>query len=138
MAGTPTDRLTALQSLERRLVEAKGPDREIDKSLTVACLHIGRASHITTQASPTIVDPAFYADLRPFPRLTASIDAAVALAERVLPNMWIDISVWVGDDGKLRGAANIPGKAHGGRSRSPPALAVCLAIVKALIAKEVE
>ena len=70
------------QSLERlieRVKAATGPDRELDGEIWRACL--GAIDHGTTIHNRAEI-------YGPVPKLTASIDAALALVGRVLPE-WV-------------------------------------------------
>lgn len=105
-----------MRELIERLEKATGPDRELDEAIHAA------------------TNKPLRAGLRwgNIPNYTASIDAAVALTERVLPDVGWSVAtnridrrrvarLWTGeiDDGK----------AHAGAS---PAIALCLAILKAM------
>lgn len=95
MTATDAD-LNALLDLVR---SATGPDREID----LALLHLWQPDHDALRTydasySVEIRDGVFsvwkrdggYSASIPFPRLTASIDAALALTERLLPGWVVD------------------------------------------------
>jgi len=82
-------------------------------------------------------------DSIPVPRLTASIDAAVMLTERMLPGS--GASIWYSSDGKSNVSVGQVGFDWGphltplGSAEGPtPAIALILATLKALAAKEVE
>lgn len=72
-----------LQSLLDRVREAEGADRAIDASLFV----LGEPSYASTGPMPGWIkeQEAGRDDFKVIPRVTASIDAALALTERVLP-----------------------------------------------------
>lgn len=63
----------------------------------------------------------------------ASLDAAVALVERVLPGCTIDLTIGALSDAQVIDA---DAATHGNAEDAPaPAIALCLACVRALIAK---
>ena len=64
---------TILHALAQRLAEAMGPDRELDRDLHVA---LGLSMDTTVHCGVLLN------------AYTASLDAAVALVERVLPGWW--------------------------------------------------
>lgn len=88
--------MTDLQGLIERLEKAEGPDRELDNSLTLAAFPEGRIVLAPDQRYDYIMGSSGGGPVSP---LTASIDAAVAFAERVLPGCWYQIA-----KGKLRDA----------------------------------
>jgi hypothetical protein len=67
------DRRDALASLIARVEAATGPDRRLDLDI---CAALGTLEYASTARGYTRM---------PHPELTASIDAALAFAERVLP-----------------------------------------------------
>ena len=107
-----TDR-QSLKDLERRLAEAKGPNFELERLIAEV---VDRES-------------ALY---RP-PNYTASLDAAVSLVERVLPGCTVDLTIGALSDAQVMDA---DAAIHGNAEDAPtPALALCLACVRALIAQ---
>lgn len=86
--------MTDLNELLERVKAATGPDRELDRDICIALQYGGENSE---GAANVRVDPEWGDDndlifeigaeecCNPIPELTASIDAALALAERVLP-----------------------------------------------------
>ena len=134
--------MTALTDLSKRLAEASGADRELDAMIAVACDPLWADYHaisstpmfIATDNMAHVAQPAAY---------TASLDAATALVERAMPGWsWAaykDLSPDV--DADKRGLAKlqkdealpcINTQAH------TPALAVCSALVAALISQQQE
>jgi hypothetical protein len=111
--------IKSLKSLAERLEKATGPDRELDRAIDRATAKV---------IVPEVVCR-FY---------TGSIDHAAALCERVLPGCEIGFYYFghrtprfaKADIGQIGGphAEDVKG--------ATPALAICLAIVNALIAKE--
>jgi hypothetical protein len=89
---TTTSRLTALKDLLARVKKAMGADREIDAAVWLETTP-GASRWATTFVSSTGLWPDYTIDetrdatgrLIIVPPLTSSIDALVALAERVLP-----------------------------------------------------
>ena len=125
-----------MQKLEELIValkEAAGPSRELDAEidkLVSNWSHLRKAVHADTQEAfvlPTV------------PHFTASIDAAVALIEQVLPGAF-----WIMSRGRLQieeplyaiellfGTDEILGEAE---SNSLP-IAICLAVLRAKLSQE--
>ena len=93
--------MSDLTDLKRRVEEATGPDRDLDCLLQAALVH-----KVPAVRSSAWNPPRFFANPTPdvdwigydlaetSPRYTASLDATVALIERVLPGaeieMWSD------------------------------------------------
>lgn len=124
---------TALKELEKRLSEASGAYEEIDRPLAEAI----------DRAFPFETDPGTrYLIIQ---AVRGSLDAAVSLCERVLPG-----SGWLVGRGRLTPSEPLFGatvyatdmadepEELGGAEGPSPALALCLAAVRALIAKEKE
>ena len=109
--------LSTLKELERALREAKGPSYALECSIAIA-----------------FGEP----EQKPLP-YTSNLDAAMALCERVFDSMAIDIEVAKRIVcGKTHGRAEICGLncGEGGKiTAATPALALCLAIVRAKIAE---
>ncbi len=166
----------ALRDLEKRLTEATGPDRELDAIFAAVLdgmtkIEIDRQEVWATTGSGYAtarllgwIDPgktqrnfSIYDDTTP--RFTASLDAAIALCERVLPGhsfgvrtsaTWADHTKWAGKP-VWEAVATDTGDtddyypfedSHGREDVSEffskhchPALALCLATVRALLAK---
>lgn len=76
-----------LEALRERVRAATGPDRDIERDLAVALGLAVRRSGIASVewAMPNGLGSDTYSEP---PAYTASIDAALALVERVLPGMW--------------------------------------------------
>jgi hypothetical protein len=129
--------LEQLQSLRDRIANATGPDREIDAAICVAFSIEGKSRTVNRRGHFVNGKPVFLRVDIEYPKLTSSIDAALALVDRVLPG-W-EWSVWA--CGGVFGATvyNTPEdeiepsiSAHA----PTPALAIILAGLDALIAKE--
>lgn len=143
--------MTNLKELEAKLVAATGPSRELDGAIWMAlendvameqCSFKGMkyAGHIHTAAEKK--SHIKLASARSSPEFTFSIDAAVSLCARVLPKWQIDSigqadkSFWfaVLRDGHPENfSLERPISEH---THPNAALALCLAIIRALIAKE--
>lgn len=110
--------LTTLRDLEKRLEEATGPDRALGFKLSIA-LQAPKYDGTAEQWFGNKSDP------------TRSIDAAIDLVERVLPD-----AEWFIEGPKpsvvtLHGV-DVDEDLHVAAS---PALALCLALIRALIAR---
>lgn len=137
-------KIETLKALEARLVEAKGPARKLDASIHVAV--IGPVD-FSSEINPQPVD---LGDGNYVPLYTSSLDAAVALVEKVLGDKWTiariifnqnDNRTWHAElrEGYLTSYSSVV--LAGGYTRYNSglpngALALCLALVRALIAKE--
>jgi hypothetical protein len=113
--------MSDLKELLARVEKAEGPDREIDAALQrlIGGEHIHWGCGLLVNG------------------FTASLDASLALVERVLPGWLRELQEYGEPDSfwwvTLR---SYPfGIAFGGRAATP-ALATCCALLKALIAKE--
>lgn len=108
--------MNALSELKRRVDEATGPDRELDVDLTI----------FFGPGTSTLLELVF--------PLTASIDAAVALIERVLPGWGYMIAAGVGVADAFLSASDWPtGPEFSGTSTAQSAR-VPLALLSALLA----
>lgn len=110
-----THDLKALRGLEKRLAEAKGPSNELDWDI-----------HEMFGDGATVAAVSRY---------TSSLDAAIALVERVLPDWHASIQ-----GVNLAWSARLNPTAYGKvgdsfANHSSPALALCLALVRALISQ---
>lgn len=127
----PAD-LARIEELIGRLEAARGPDREIDTSVWLA---MGAKRSVMGDLRLDHWLPMDY-------RITASVDAALALLERVLPG-WMITNLCEWDDEKLRalgpwmaqvrprGEVQVP--PPGSCMHAPtPALALVLSLLKAL------
>lgn len=115
-----------LSSLIERLEKADGPDDALDRDILKA---LGARLAWDWTWGAWFGDERFYAT-----NLTASLDAALALCERALPDWDIDL-------GKVGGewfATVLPqdGTDIDGEQAPSPALALCLALLRALSQKE--
>jgi hypothetical protein len=119
--------MSDLATLEQRLVEAVGPDQEIDGLLwnfidertLVALDDRGQTDRIAYDIAP------------PY---TSSIDAAVALVERVLPGAEYEITTRYGP-AHVQLPLNGDECSDGRREDGNVPRAICLALVRALQAK---
>lgn len=118
-----------LKDLERRLAEATGPSRELDALIALAIDDAGNGFLPAPNAPGCVIDRAGrVSGPIPISHYTSSTDSAVSLASRVLPGWSIDLSIV--PDG-------ICSASMYGKSDAPaPALALCTAIVRALMQKE--
>lgn len=124
-AGKESD----LQSLLERLEKATGPDREIDQDIE-DIVRLG----IAPRDKPL-----------PFcPKYTSSLDAALSLVERVLPPLptadhkhsEIRLQIADGDTNAVIDRDTFSGEAVTIASAATPALALCLALVRAKLEDE--
>lgn len=132
--------MTDLSSLIERLQKAEKPRRDLDVEIMNAVdprspdekrLFGGKVYPVAWGSVGQICDQIRYFVEAPF--LTSSIDAAVALAERVLPNWQINLSIF---HDSLAEASFGNREAPHARSQAPkPALAICLATLRALQSK---
>lgn len=118
--------MTPAELLERVLA-AKGPDREIDLDVFLAC---GCA-----QAQPPPFEIVLYPDGSRIPGdrapVTASLDAAVALVERVRPGWELDISIENGV-GTARLISPLQDICTEPAVKKPPALALIAALLRSM------
>ncbi len=90
-----------LDGLIEKIEGLDGPDRDVDAEICIALQYGGENSE---GASNVRTDPDWEGDLifeiegdtqpeccNPIPALTSSLDAAIALVERVLPEQWWNI-----------------------------------------------
>jgi hypothetical protein len=128
----------SLHELMERVKAESGPDRELDARLW--CFAEGaKFSHLARHDAAMI----YFIEGKPgscretgWPTYTASIDAAVALIERVLPGCEWDVSTASG--GRAGYEVEIV-RPHGGAWTRPgptPALALVAALLEAKIAEE--
>lgn len=84
--------MTDLEGLVERLREAKGPDREIDGDLFFELdpEFPNFAMHMSALPDPATFATGAYTSVKA-PAYTSSIDAALALVERVLPGWRYDL-----------------------------------------------
>lgn len=123
--------MTDLQSLLSRIEAASGPDREIDRAIGFALDgwtvrnditgYTDCDAIVTGDGNVFVDDPGGM-----YPSFTESLDAAVALVEKMLGNRWNVYGVGqavihIDDDEFVRDAG------------ATPALALCAALIKALI-----
>ena len=125
-----------IAELIERLEKAEGPDREIDADLVCVCCPGALVSqYIASDAEPSV----FHAhalglsDRSDVPAYTSSLDAALSLVERKLPGVH-----WSVSNAAVKPRANVwmpqPTRPIMGpySSGATPALAVCLALLRAL------
>lgn len=116
---TSSDSLN-LEDLIRRVEAAEGPDRELDKSIARA---------LDQWEAEPVTGIAFLCG-RPF---TASLDAALALCERVLPGAGLSLNIGAFKEATIWPAK--PGRAATAQGRTP-ALALCLSLLRAVQAQD--
>lgn len=129
----------ALRAMEVKLTEAKAPSRELDEDIALLLLGAERCKE-------TLPAGGVCNEVHTSTPLTSSLDAAVAFAEAMLPGWPWQVQRsfdrdgdavhnarvrpdWSGDD------EDMPSRfwaTHG----SSAALALCLAVIRALLAKE--
>lgn len=137
-----TPDMTDLSELIERVEKATGPDRELDTCLWLKFTPgaTRRVVHVKHAHSPAEwdIDETREASgqLITVPAYTASLDAALALADRVLPGCW-----WMAAKGRLRASEPLYGarlffgtdEAIGeAEHEQSAALAIVLALLKAL------
>lgn len=146
--------LNALRDLEKRLAEAKGPDREIDRAIAHAFerpwpgyKHTAADDNLRAPGGAWICQDGSTTTLICANEYTTSLDAAIALVERVLPG-WF----WTCGKCKLNAHATVGPDRDGPAAHlladpkfdagfdadmdhGVPALALCLAVTRALIAQ---
>lgn len=138
-----------LSPLISRIGEAKGPDREIDFAL-LAEFDPERAAYFERELEESLAktDPALvqHRGKETFrrhawfdtPRFTGSLDAALALVERKLPDHHIMVSSFFDDEDGRHGAAELRSQLVYGSKlvcdvrAATPALALCVALLRAL------
>lgn len=138
----------ALRGLLERVEAATGPDRELDRDISVAVgfLHVGDRGRLYMIAPDD--GGHIYGGLGDdilIPRLTEKIDAAVALVERVLPEWVWQIERQLTYEGRPPFFADIStvdncrgrnGTETGSAYAATPPLAILAALLRALIAKD--
>lgn len=129
---------SSLQALRERVAKAAGPDREIDARICQALLpylsgaNYGRPGLVVDMAAPSVLGGGQIAEAPP---LTASIDAAIRLVERVLPGWRWDVgSSTVDYSSMLWDPAPAGASTAEIFARTAP-LAILLALLDALIAQ---
>lgn len=120
-----------LQDLLERVERARGPDRELDVAIAERlypeiCTPSRRGSHHDEpvwQTRDGLVRCECY---------TASVDAALALIEKVLPGLWWNVGICSANP--LTYSADLADGTE--RPGATPALALCAALLAALIEQE--
>lgn len=121
--------MTDLTSLIEKLEKAEGPDWELDADigLSVGGLkaheEFGMAGNWWTRYTDNGLTCAV-------PSYTSSIDAAVSLAERVLPNWQVNLSIF--HEALSEASFGNREAPHARSLATKPALAICLATLRAL------
>jgi hypothetical protein len=134
--------LATLQSLRARVAAASGPDREIDAAICVAFGIGGKSRTVNKRGHVVNGKPVFLRVDIEYPKLTASIDAARVLVERVLPGMVIECAIYPEGGGYaclwpwFKRAFPMGHRGETEAGTATPALAIILAMLDALIAKE--
>lgn len=124
--------MSSLTDLLSRVEEATGADRKLDWRLA------DFAGHEAFDRDSALWPPFGVGSKveRAIPTYTASLDAALALCERVLPGWWWAVGRY-GPDGLVSANVSRDGKKHGADVMAPtPALALISATLRALIAAE--
>lgn len=107
-----------MTDLITRLSKLDAPDREVD----------GEIWRYLMAGEPRAVLHG------PIPKLTASVDAAIALARRVCDPAWIRIDEWYMGEAKPAVAAILPkptpNETYGGKGANQ-AIALCIALLRA-------
>ncbi len=148
--SSPAVSVKVLGELLARLEAATGPDRELDFELHISLIEdavwpvTDRRGRVTNPNSRMSDYLATYRDVInaddqdfDFPRYTASLDAALGLVERTLPN-WLWKVACAGDDrperfDALLMAPHIAARDIYGEGKTP-ALALLTAMIRALLA----
>jgi hypothetical protein len=150
---------TALDEMIERISKATGPDREIDCALHVALFGWklarlgkdydgGNECAVWTRDGELIAGFAYppWGKLDPYYHVpdvgyTASLDATIALCVRVLPGWHWHVETiakphtqWIAEI--YDHEADRPRRVKQGHSKATPALALCLAILRALTAQK--
>lgn len=124
----------SLTDLITRVAEATGPDREIDADIAI---HFGLVDAREVRGVPTVyMSGKMVAEVSMrVPRLTASIDAVVALIRREMPGArWLLES----DEGGGFAIFRKPVRTDSGPVSRPDALALLLAFLRAVQARQTE
>lgn len=130
--------MTDLTSLIEKLQKAGGPDRELDCQIAVAVDGFyelppkwegGPVGYGYTDAEGTPIHPGHGGD-QLVRQYTLSIDAAASLAKRVLPNWQINLSIF--HDTLAEASFGNREAPHARSLATKPALAICLATLRAL------
>lgn len=136
-----------LSALIARLEAAEVGSRELDAAICIAANYVGAHQDFTPE-NLRLADDADEDDswldyevagddcTDTTPKLTTSLDAALALAERVLP-LWCAVAEWTPSNDHPsgnKGCASVHLLGGGGSGRvaaKTPALALCIAILRA-------
>lgn len=114
--------------IKERLEKATGPSRPIEEALKLAIAAHMFAAGASKEDVVATVGGDFYADP---PLWTSSVDAALALVERLLPGWTWRVEKWTECyDAKLWGLADAPGIGAGHGPTAP--LAILAALLTAL------
>lgn len=118
----------ALKVLERKLTEATGGDRLLDEAVYEAL--IGPVTWALVSDAGNMNPPGY----------TLSLDAAVALVECVLPGHCLQTTKYAWGGNQNWGAKVFDprreGRSNGGAFGATPALALCLALIRALLSEK--
>ena len=128
--------MSDLSSLIARLEAAEGPDRELDCHLWVAAQGgDARMNYVESESKCFVWERGLdgmwirgVVNFRAVPSYTSSIDAAVSLAERVLPGNQVNVTKFTSTVAR----ASIGNGWIAASTHKTPALALVLATVKAL------
>ncbi len=124
-----------MSDLIERLEKATGPDREIDAALVKAlCPDALVSQYLASDEEPSVfhAQSLGISDRSDVPRYTASLDAALTLVERALPGTeWAVSTLYGVNHAEVDMNGEEPVTA---RDAATPAIALCLATMKALSA----
>lgn len=119
-----------LENLIARVERLEGPSREVDCAIAQCIIPDDWRETTDDIGKPMKINRAFYhQNMLMETRPTASLDAAIALCERVLPGEGIVLET----HGKNRAGIGVSGKYPS--SGATPAIALCLATLRALAAQ---
>lgn len=137
-----------LLNIAKRLEEATGPDRELDELLMAWSVGATRQEDATFDHKPAYHRDGSWVSIHPIEPLTGSVDAALAMTERELPGWTVQLFQLRRNKGwgarvsspRYETYSSFEDQAHatddGYVGQKNGALAICLALVRALIAKE--
>lgn len=131
--------MSELEQLLAKIEAATGPDRELDELLTAWAVGATLQADATFDHKPAYHRDGFWVSIEPITPLTASIDAALALVERILPGFRLELEQSL--DGKwwdaylMEVGTSGPAIGRTDQGYNFPALAILNALLKALIAR---
>lgn len=129
--------MTNLTTLRDRIAEAKGPDRELDGAIT-RHFKLTRQTDFNTGLLIWNIGKAKYPSLDDeHPDFTASVDACLALIEKVLPGRQVNLHIYSDTMAVAYFGAREEYR-HSDDILQPAPLALLLALFNALEAKNVD